>query len=75
MVKMNIGKNMKELELSDIDEGRVNWYIHFAEHMLILWVINSTPKCMYPREMCTYVHQMTCTRMFIETLHNSANWK
>lgn len=36
MVKMNIGKNMKELELSDIDEGRVNWYIHFAEHMLIL---------------------------------------
>lgn len=36
MVKMNIGKNMKELELSNIDEGRVNQYIHFAEHILTL---------------------------------------
>lgn len=32
MVKINIGKNIKELELSNIDEWRVNQYVHFAEH-------------------------------------------
>ena len=30
----------------------------------------------YPTEMCTYVHQKTCTRMFIATLFIIAlNWK
>lgn len=32
MVKMNIDKNVKELELSNIHKGRINQYIHFAEH-------------------------------------------
>lgn len=36
MVKMNIGKNIKELELSNIDECRVNQYVHFAEHTFTL---------------------------------------
>lgn len=36
MVTMNIGENLKELEFSNIDEGRIYQCIHFAEHILTL---------------------------------------
>lgn len=34
MVTVNIGKNMKELGLSDLDEDGVNQGIHSAEHVI-----------------------------------------
>lgn len=38
---------------------------HNAKHRVIMWPSDSVPRCMYPRELKTYVPRKTWTQMFL----------
>lgn len=75
----SVDKGIEQLKLSYTGSQMINWYNHFEKLFCRIIAEHTKPLCpsdsilMYiPKEMCTYIHQKSCTRIFRKKMDRSA---